>query len=181
MSEQIIVKYFEESESASQPKRATAGSAGYDLFAVQAMTLFPNTCESVSLDCIWEIPKGYYGKIYPRSSLVKKMITVDAGLIDSDYGGIVQMLIVNHSEATFNVRVGDRVGQVVFVEQIDTDFQKVEKKELLSKTKRGQGGFGSTGTSVIKKSKIEDDLEITSEEAIMEVNDKVTLVEKVTN
>ena len=98
MSEKIIVKYFEESESARQPIRATVGSAGYDLFAAQAMTLLPNSCESVSLDYIWEIPQGYYGKIYLRSSLVKKKITVDAGLIDADYCGIVEMLIVNHSE-----------------------------------------------------------------------------------
>ena len=181
MSEKIIDKYFEESESARQPICATIGSAGYDLFAAQAMTLLPHTCELVSLDCIWEIPTGYYGKIYPRSSLVKKIITVDSGLIDSDYCGIVEMLIVNYSEAAFTVCVGDRVGQVVFVKRIDVDFEKVEKKELLGKTKRGEGGFGSTGTSVIKKLKIEDDLEITSEEAIMEVNDKIILVEKVTN
>ena len=73
-----------------------------------------------------------------------------------------------------------RVAEVVFVKQIDADFQNVEKKDL-SKTKPGEGGFSSTGISVIKKSKIEDDLEITSEEATMEVNDKITLVEKVTN
>ena len=109
------------------------------------------------------------------------MITVDAGLIDSDYRGIVEMLNVNHSEAALTACVGDRVVQVVFVKRIDADFQKVEKKDLLSKTKRGEAGFDSTGISVIKKSKIEDDLEITSEEAIMEVNDKITLVEKVTN
>ena len=82
---------------------------------------------------------------------------MDAGLIDTDYRGIVEMLIVNHSEATFTVRVGDRVAQVVFVKQVDVDFQKVEKK-YLSKTKRGKRGFGSTGISVIKKSKMEDDL-----------------------
>ena len=52
MSEKIIVKYFEESGSARQPIRATVGSAGFDLFAAQAMTLLPNSCESVSLDCI---------------------------------------------------------------------------------------------------------------------------------
>ena len=108
------------------------------------------------------------------------MISVDVGLIDADYRGIAEMLIVNHSEGAFTVHVGDRVAQVVFVKRIDADFQKVEKKDL-SKTKRGEGGFGSTGISVIKKSKIGDDLEITSEEAIMEVNDKITLVEKVTN
>ena len=90
---------------------------------------------------------------------------MDAGLIDANYCGLVEMLIVNHSEAAFTVRVGDRVAQVVFVKRIDADFQKVEKKDL-SKTKRGEGGFGSTGISVIKKSKIEDDLEITSEEQL---------------
>ena len=72
MSEKILVNYFEESESASQSIRATVGSTGYDLFATQAMTLLPNSCESVSFDCIWEIPKGYCGKIYPHSSLVDK-------------------------------------------------------------------------------------------------------------
>ena len=108
------------------------------------------------------------------------MIAAGACLIDADYRGIVEMLIVNHSETAFAVHVVDRVAQVVFVKRIDTDFQKVEKKDL-SKTKRGEGGFGSTGISVIKKSKNEDDLEITSEEAIMEVNAKITLVEKVTD
>ena len=128
MSEKIIVKYFEESEPARQPKCATAGSAGYDLFTAQAMTLLPSTCASVSLDCIWEIPKGFYGKIYLRSSLVKKMITVDAGLINSDYRGIVEMLIVNHSEATFAVRVGDRVAQVVFLSELMMIFKKLKRK-----------------------------------------------------
>ena len=105
---------------------------------------------------------------------------MDAGLVDADYRGIVEMLIANHSEAVFTVCVGYRVAQVVFVKRIYTDFQKVEKKDL-NKTKRGEGGFCLTCIPVIKKSKVEDDLEITSEEAIMEVNDKITLVEKVTN
>ena len=78
------------------------------------------------------------------------MITVDAGLINADYRGIVEMLIVNHSEAAFTVRVGVKVAEIVFVKRIDPDFQKVEKKDL-SKTKREKGGFGSTGISVIKK------------------------------
>ena len=59
MSEKIIVKYFEEREPAHRPIHATAGSAGYDLFAAQAMTLLPNSCVSVSLDCTWELSKGY--------------------------------------------------------------------------------------------------------------------------
>ena len=76
----------------------------------------------------------------------KKKITVDAGLTDAEYREIVEMLIINHFEAAFTVRVGDRVAQIVFVKRIDADFRKVEKKDL-SKTKRGEGGFGSTGIS----------------------------------
>ena len=110
------------------------------------MTILPRNCETVSIDFRWSISKGFYGKIYPRSSLVKNMITVDAGLIDSDH-----MLIVNHSNKAFTIRTGDRVAQIVFVEHYNVLFKKVDKKELLDITKRGGGGFGSSGVSEIKK------------------------------
>ena len=84
MSKQIVVQYFQESEFAKEPFQATEGSVEYDLFAAEAMTILPRSCETVSLDLRWAIPKGFYGKIYPRPSFVKHMITVDAGLIDSD-------------------------------------------------------------------------------------------------
>ena len=159
MVKQIIVKFFQESEFAKEPTQATQGSAGYDLFAAEAMTVLPRNCETVSIDFRWSIPKGFYGKIYPRSSLVKNMITVDAGLIDSDYRGIVHMLIVNHANKAFKIRTGDRVTQVVFVEQYNVLFKKVGKKEFLAITKRGEGGFGSSGVSEIQKSKTDTIIE----------------------
>ena len=87
------------------------------------------------------------------------MITDDAGLIDSDYRGIVHMLIVNHSNKAFKIRTGDRVTQVVFVEQYNVLFKKVGKKEFLAITKRGEGGFGSSGVSEIQKSKTDTIIE----------------------
>ena len=159
MVKQIIVKFFQESEFAKEPTQATEGCAGYDLFAAEVMTILHRNCETVSIDFRWSIPKGFYEKIYPRSSLVKSMITGDAGLIDSDYRGIFHMLIVNHSNKAFKIRTGDRVTQVVFVEQYNVLFKKVGKKEFLAITKRGEGGFGSSGVSEIQKSKTDTIIE----------------------
>ena len=114
-------------------------------------------------------------------------VTVDAGLIDSDYRGLVYVFSVNHSEQTFTIRAGDRLAQAVFLEKFNVKFEKVDKKEQLGKTKRGNGGFGSTGITVIKKMRQNEeeepektDTEITSEEAIMPTDKKVIIKEKVT-
>ena len=76
---------------------------------------------------------------------------MDAGFTDSDYRGLINVLLTNHSKKAFTIRAGDRIGQVVFLEKFDVQFTKVKKKEDLGKTKRGNGGFGSTGVTVIKK------------------------------
>ena len=64
-------------------------------------------------------------------------MTVDAGLIGSDFRDLIYVLIVNNSEKAFTIRTGDRVAQVVFLEKINVDFVKVNKKEQLGSTKRG--------------------------------------------
>ena len=201
MSKHIKVKYFQESEFAKEPCQASEGSAGYDLFAAEAMTILPRSCEKLSLDLRWAIPKRFHGNIYSCSSFVKEVITVDAGLIDSDYKGIFEVLFANHSEKAFTMRTGDRVAQVVFIEQYNVKFEKVDKKDLLGTTKRGDCGFDSTGMTLIKKAKNistsdeenvdtgisaqivekpKDDLEITSKEGVMEVNNEVIIHQKTT-
>ena len=200
MSNHIKVKYFQESKFAKEPCQTTERSAGYDFFAAEAMTILPRSCEKVSLDLRWAIPKRYHGNIYPCSNFVKEMITVDAGLIDSDYRGIFEVLIANHSEKAFTIGTRDRVAQVIFTEQYNTKFEKVNKKDLLGTTKRGDGGFGSTGMTLIKQAKKnstsdgenvdlgissqivekqKDDLQITSEEGVMEVNNEVIIHQKI--
>ena len=182
------VKYFQESEFAKEPIQATDGAAGYDLFEAEAKTILPHSSESVCLDLRWAIPKGFFGKVFPRSSMIKNYnVTVDAGLIDSYYRGLVYVLFVNHSEQTFTIRTDDRLVQAVFLEKFDVKFEKVNNIEQLGKTKRENGGFGSTGITVIKKMKPneeeeneETDTEITSEEAIMSTDKKVIIKEKIT-
>ena len=86
------------------------------------------------------------------------MITIHAGLIDSHYRGIVHMLVINHSDKAFTVRTGERIAQLVFQKKFDAVFLRVTKKEFLGVTKRGEGGFGSTNTTIeVKISKIIDE------------------------
>ena len=112
---------------------------------------------------------------------------MDAGLIDSDYRGLIYVLLSNHSKKAFAIRTGDRIAQVVFLEKFDVQFTKVNKKEDLGNTKRGNGGFGSTGVTKkmklsekISESEPETDVEIISAEAIMSVDNKVIIKEKIT-
>ena len=141
----------------------------------------------VCLDLPWAIPKGFCGRIFPRSSLIRENnVTVEAGLIDSDYSGLIYVLLFNHSDRAFTVRTGGRLAQLVFLEKFDVRFDNVTKKEDLGSTKRGSGGFGSTGITVIKKMKTHEDeldsqgdLEITAEEGIITMNDKVIVSEKI--
>ena len=125
MSKQIVVKYFQESEFAKEPCQATEGSAGYGLYAAETRTIMQNSADCVSLELRWAIPEWFFGKIYPRSSILKNhLVTVDAGLIDSDFRGIVEALLVNLSKKTYTARTGDRIAQAVFIENLMWTFQR---------------------------------------------------------
>jgi dUTP pyrophosphatase len=91
-----------------------------------------------------EIPDGYYGRIAPRSGWALKYgIDTLAGVIDSDYRGEVGVILYNtDKEIPFNIKMGDRIAQIVF-EKYYT-FQ-IQETEILEFSKRGTGGFGSTG------------------------------------
>ena len=153
MSKQVTVKYFEESKIPKEPCQATEGSAGYDLYAAETKTFLPNSADTVSLDLRWAIPTGFFGKLYPRSSILKDhLVTVDAGVIDADFRGMFQALLVNHHcNKTYTVHTSDRIAQVAFLEKFGANFQRVTEKSLLGTIKRGNGGFGSTGLGVMKK------------------------------
>ena len=183
MSKTVNVKYFAETAFAKEPQKATEELAGYDLYPAEAKTILPGKNDLVCLDLHWAIQKGFCGRIFPRSSLIKENnVTVEAGLIDADYRGLVYAILVNHSEKVFTARTGDRIAQAVFFEKFEERFEKVRKQEQLGVTKRGSGGFCSTGITVIKKMKVfedeqpeDDDLAVTAKEAIISVNDEVIL------
>ena len=100
----FTVKFYPETDEAKVPFQTTSDSAGYDLYAVEATNMLPKSHGIVSLDLRWAIPKGFYGKIFSRSGLfLNHLITAEAGVIDSGYRGIVNVLLFNHSEEVFSV------------------------------------------------------------------------------
>lgn len=101
--------------------------------------------ELVKTDLSIAIPKGTYARVAPRSGLAwKKFIDVGAGVVDYDYRGNVGVILFNHGKEDFEVKVGDRVAQLI-LEQIMTP--EVVECEDLDETERGAGGFGSTGVA----------------------------------
>lgn len=181
--EKIHVKYFHETEYSKKPQKTTEESAGYNLFAAHSKTVLPGQCVKISLDLRWAIPTGFCGRILSRSSLITEhCVTVEGGLIDSDFRGIVNVILFNHHQSKcYTVNEGERVAQVVFLRKFDTEFEAVTTVSELGDTDRQDGGFGSTGKTVIKKMKFEDtEPELKCEEAILVENDsKVIVHEKI--
>jgi dUTP pyrophosphatase len=131
------------------PEYATAGSAGMDLRAnlSDAVVLRPGVRMVVPTGLFMAIPKGYEMQVRPRSGMAYKYgITVlnSPGTIDSDYRGDIGVILINLSNDTFTVRNGDRIAQAVFAKYEKAVFLETDS---LEETKRGAGGFGSTGNA----------------------------------
>lgn len=129
---------------AKMPHRGTADAAGFDLYATQSVTLHHGVPEMVPTGLAFEIPKGYVGVVYSRSSTAKKGVVVTPLLVDADYRGEVFVLANNleRNELRLEVKAGDRIAQMRIEKLVDTEYVWAEE---LSETERGSGGYGSTG------------------------------------
>ncbi len=139
---------IELAEGASLPHYASEGAAGCDLraFIPAPITLAPGTSLLIPTGVKAAIPEGYEIQVRPRSGLaLKEQVTVlnTPGTIDSDYRGEICVILINHGTRPFTVEPGMRIAQMVLAPYCRADF--IESKEL-SKTSRGAGGFGHTGT-----------------------------------
>ena len=125
------------------PERKSSGAAGYDLFSAQEVVINKREHRLVKTDIQVAIPEGYYGRIAPRSGLALKYgIDVGAGVVDSDYRGAVGVILFNHSKVPFQVKIGDRIAQLIIEKIITPNIIEVEN---IDDTARGECGFGSTG------------------------------------
>ncbi|KAB8070279.1 dUTPase-like protein [Aspergillus leporis] len=130
-------------ESAQAPTRGSAFAAGYDMYSAKETVIPAKGKALVDTGIAIAVPEGTYGRIAPRSGLAAKhFIDTGAGVIDADYRGEVKVLLFNHSDVEFLVKVGDRVAQLI-IERIYTP--EVMVVEELEESVRGAGGFGSTG------------------------------------
>lgn len=138
------------------PKYATPGSSGMDLRANivedndQHTFKFikPGETEIIGTGLYVAIGRGYEGQVRTRSGLAAKQsihVLNSPGTIDSDYRGEIKVILHNsHRNKTFRIDHGDRIAQLVICPIITPNIVPVSEEEL-SKTKRGEGGFGSTG------------------------------------
>jgi dUTP pyrophosphatase len=128
------------------PTYSKDGDAGMDLTAVSKEITDDYISYKTGLS--FEIPKGYVGLLFPRSSNSKKdlLLTNSVGVIDSGYRGEVELrfkpIFNNKSENISTYDVGDRVGQIMILPYPKIQFVETDK---LSESERGDGGFGSTG------------------------------------
>jgi dUTP pyrophosphatase len=141
MSERLNFKRLH--PEARLPARGSAGAAGLDLCAVERVTIEPGGRAAVRTGLAVAIPRGFYGRVAPRSGLaVRHGLDVLAGVIDSDYRGEILCALVNLGREPFEVEPGARVAQLI-VEAVATPDPAWA--EELEETARGAGGFGSTG------------------------------------
>ena len=125
------------------PAYASAGAAGADLRASEALEIAAGSRAAVATGVRLEIPPGHVGLVWPRSGLaVRHGIDTLAGVIDSDYRGELKVVLVNHGDEPFRIAPGDRVAQLLVQRVEPVRFTATEQ---VADTARGSGGFGSTG------------------------------------
>jgi dUTP pyrophosphatase len=141
----MLVRVKAMREGARLPQRATPSSAGADLHTLEPFIILPGERLLVATGISVEIPEGCYGRIAPRSGLaVRHGIDTLAGVIDADYRGEINVLLINHGEASVAFDAGDRIAQLIIERAMGCDFEWAAR---LNETVRGEGGFGSTGIS----------------------------------
>ena len=143
----ILFKRKDGCEDLPIPAYATSGSSGMDLRAdVEGeVALKPGEIKLISTGIYVSIPEGYEAEIRPRSGLALKhgvSLVNTPGTIDSDYRGLLSLIMINHGKDEFLIRRGDRVAQMVMKEVVKANIEVVEE---LDETVRSGGGFGHTG------------------------------------
>ena len=132
-------------KNAKIPEYSIEGDAGLDLTAIDKTSVNKSDHGYVEYDTglAFEIPEGYVGLLYPRSSISKTglILANSVGIIDSNYRGSIKFRF-KYIPNSKKYDVGDRIGQIVIM-----PYPKIELKEVeeLTITKRNNKGFGSTG------------------------------------
>lgn len=142
---ELKVRRLPHGEGLPLPSYQTPHAAGMDLCAAVDLTLAPGERGAAPTGLSVAIPEGYEMQIRPRSGLALKFgVTLlnTPGTIDADYRGEILILMINHGNAPFSVKRGERIAQAVVA---PVTRVKVVEVEELDDTARGGGGFGSTG------------------------------------
>lgn len=132
-------------EKAVLPNYAHPGDAGLDLYSIERKTIQPGESTSIRTGITIQLPPNTEAQVRPRSGLaLNYAVTVlnSPGTIDHGYRGEVKVILINHGKAPFEVEEGMKIAQMVIQSVLTVEIIQVDE---LSETRRGEGGFGSTG------------------------------------
>jgi dUTP pyrophosphatase len=145
----VEIRQLPHAEGLPLPAYQSPGAAGLDLLAAvgenSPLVLAPGKHALVPTGLMIALPSGSEAQVRPRSGLAARHgVTVlnSPGTIDADYRGEISVILINHGEAPFTIRRGERIAQMVIAPVVRVELVVAA---ALSTTDRGSGGFGSTG------------------------------------
>lgn len=145
----VEIRQLPHGEGLALPAYQSVDAAGLDLPAAvpqdAPLMLAPGKHALVPTGLAIALPSGFEAQVRPRSGLAAKHgVTVlnSPGTIDADYRGEISVILINHGEAAFTIRRGERIAQMVIAPVVQAQLVPVT---VLTSTDRGSGGFGSTG------------------------------------
>lgn len=143
------INCYLKSDKARLPVKSYQSDACFDLFAAE---IIPSPYSDLLVETIgydtgvsFDIPPGYCGKLYARSSVLKTGLSLvnSVGIIDAGYKGTIKVYFYKHSNKCVPYEVGDRIAQIMIQPLLDVELEEVPY--LIYDSERGEGGFGSTG------------------------------------
>lgn len=140
-----MIKIMKIDPDAILPSKAHPTDAGYDLYAVQTLTIQPGESALVGTGIAMALPTATEAQVRPRSGIaLKHQVTVlnAPGTIDADYRGEVKVILINHGRVSFQIEKGMKIAQMVIAPVLATQLSEASS---LDDTQRGEGGFGSSG------------------------------------
>lgn len=130
---------------AKVPSYAHSHDAGFDMYATEDVHFEPGARMRVPTGLAFEIPDGYVGLVWDKSSLsFNHGLKTMGGVIDSGYRGEIIIGLYNFSDTAYTIKKGEKVAQILIQKIEQVSFTETDE---LSDTTRGEGGWGSTGKS----------------------------------
>ena len=136
------IKFKKFSRLGRVPRKATPGSACFDVYSSVEVRLRPGKTKQIPLDIGFKFSSKLCCRIYPRSGMSLLPTFVGGGVVHSDYRRNISVILTNFSSSDVNVKVGDKIAQIMFVKPELVSFEEVNG--FTDITTRGTGGFDST-------------------------------------
>jgi len=137
----IQIKFKKTHLRAKLPTKSYEDAAMWDIYAVEDVFIAPKEGEVIPVGLNIELPPKWVCLVFTRSGHGFKGVRVHLGVIDADYRGDISPYVFNHSSSRFFVHPGERIAQLFFMPVPQVEVAEVDN---LSKTKRGEHGFGSS-------------------------------------